>query len=44
MVEKRIASVRIHVDRAMERIKNLHIFDRVIPATVTDVAEQMFFV
>ena len=45
MVEtRRIASLRIHVERAMERIKNFHIFDRVIPATLTDVAEQMFFV
>jgi len=27
---RRIASLRIHVERAMERIKNYHIFDRVI--------------
>lgn len=25
---RRIASLRIHVERAMERIKNFHIFDR----------------
>ena len=41
---KRIASLWIHVERAMERIKNFHIFDRVLPATLTDLAEQMFFV
>ena len=45
MIEtRRIASVRIHVERAMERIKNYHIFDRVIPASLTDLANQMFFV
>ena len=45
MIEtRRIASLRIHVERAMERIKNYHIFDRNIAATLTDVAEQMFFV
>ena len=27
LVETRIASVRIHVEQAMERIKNFHIFD-----------------
>ena len=42
MIETRqIASTGIHVERAMERIKNFHIFDRVLP---TDVSDQMFFV
>ena len=32
MIEtRRIASVRIHVERAMEQIKNYHIFDRTLP-------------
>ena len=44
METRRIASLRIHVEREMERIKNYHIFDRVIPATLTNVAEQIFFV
>ena len=45
LVETRtIASLRIHVERAMERIKNYHILDRTIPSSLTDVAEQMFFV
>lgn len=43
MIEtRRIASLRIHVERAMERIKNYHIFDRNIAATLTNVAEQIF--
>ena len=41
---RRIASLRIHVERAMERIKNFHILDRTIPASLTNVAEQIFFV
>ena len=45
MIEtRRIASLRIHVERAMERIKNYHIFDWVLPVTLTDVSEQIFFV
>ena len=44
MVEtRRIASVRIHVERAMERIKN-YIFDKDIPSSSTDLANQIFFV
>ena len=39
MIEtRRIDSLRIHVERAIERIKNFHIFDRAIPATLTNVA------
>ena len=41
---RRIASLRIHVERAMERIKNFHIFDRVLPASLTEIADRMFFV
>lgn len=45
MVEtRRIASVRIHIERAMERIKNYHIFDKVLPHSVSDIANQMFYV
>ena len=32
---RRIASLRIHVRRAMEHIKIFHIFDRTLPVTVT---------
>jgi hypothetical protein len=38
------ASLRIHVERAMERIKNFHIFDRTLPATLTEIADRMFYV
>ena len=39
---RRIASLRIHVERAMERIKNFHIFDRTLPTTLTGIANRMF--
>lgn len=41
---RRIASLRIHVERAMERIKNFHIFDKSIPASLTDIADRIFFI
>ena len=41
---RRIASLRIHVERCMERIKNFHIFDGIMPLSSMDVADQMFFV
>ena len=41
-VTRRIASLRIHVERAMERIKNLHIFDKSIPISLTDIADRIF--
>ena len=41
---RRIASLRIHVERAMERIKNFHIFDRSLPSSLTDIADRIFFV
>ena len=43
MVEtSRIASVRIHVERAMECIKNYRIFDKDIPSPLTNLADQIF--
>ena len=30
IITRRVASLRIHVERAMERIKNFHIFDSYI--------------
>ncbi len=39
---RRIPSLRIHVERAMERIKNYHIFDRVLPSSLTDIAHRLF--
>ena len=44
IITHRIASLRIHVERAMERIKNFHIFDRSLPVHMTDVADRLFFV
>ena len=41
---RRIASLRIHIERAMERLKNYHIFDRTLPSSLTDLAEETFFV
>jgi len=41
---RRIASLWMHVERAMERIKNFHIFDRTIPSSLTDIADRIFFV
>ena len=41
---RRIASLWIHVECAMERIKNYHIFDKTIPSSLTEVTERMFFV
>ena len=40
---RRIASLRIHVEHAMERIKNFHIFDRPLPSSLTDIADRIFF-
>ena len=41
---RHIASLRIHVERAMERIKNFHVFDQSLPASFCDIAHRMFFV
>ncbi len=35
-INRRIASLCIHVERQMERLKNVHIFDRAIPASIAD--------
>ena len=40
----RIAAVRIHVERAIGRVKNYHILDGVIPLSVTPVTDQIFTV
>ena len=44
VITRRIVSLRIHVERAMERIKNFHIFDKTIPVSLTDIADRIFFV
>ena len=40
---RRIASIRIHVERAMERIKFFHIFHRTLPSSMSPIANQIFF-
>ena len=45
MIEtRRIASACIQVELAMERIKNYHFFDRVLPSALSDIASQTFYV
>ena len=39
---RRITSLRIHVERAMERLKNFHIFDKPLPPSFRDTANQTF--
>ncbi|KAK3089662.1 hypothetical protein FSP39_005462 [Pinctada imbricata] len=39
-----IASVRIHVERAIGRIKNYHILDGIIPLSLSHIANQIFTV
>ena len=41
---KKIASLRIHVERCMERLKNWHFFDRPVPITVHDLAPDIWIV
>ncbi|KAM7286325.1 uncharacterized protein ISCGN_033209 [Ixodes scapularis] len=41
---KEIASLRIHVERRIQRIKAYHIFDRPIPLTLAPVANQIWTV
>ncbi|XP_070557948.1 uncharacterized protein [Ptychodera flava] len=38
---KRLAEVRIHVERAIGRLKQFHILDDVVPVTMKDTAEQI---
>ena len=41
---RRIALLRIHVERAMEQLKNFHIVDRPLPSSFRDTGNQVFFV
>ena len=41
---KKIASLRIHVERCIERTKNWHIFDKRLPITLAPIASDMFIV
>lgn len=41
---RRIASARIHVERKMEQIKNFRILQGVIPISLCDIVDEVFFV
>lgn len=41
---KKVASLRIHVERLMERLKNWHIFDHRIPIVLTPIASDILIV
>ena len=41
---KKVATLRIHVERFMERLKNWHIFDHKIPVTLTPIASDILIV
>ena len=41
---RRIASLRIHVEREMEHLKNFNIFDRPLPPSFRDTANQTFYI
>ena len=41
---QQIASLRIHVERAIHKIKNFHIWDSVVPFTLFSVVNQMWCV
>ena len=41
---RRTASLRIHVERAIERIKNYHFCDRPVPSTLVFITDQACFV
>ena len=40
----KIACLRIHVERCMERLKNWHIFDRSMPISLADIASDIWIV
>ena len=40
---RRIATLRIHIKRAMEQLKTFHIFDRPLSSSFRDTANQVFF-
>ena len=44
VLTQKIASLRIHVERAINKIKNFHIFDSVVPLSLFSVVNQMWTV
>ncbi|XP_064469823.1 uncharacterized protein LOC135384556 [Ornithodoros turicata] len=41
---RRVARARVHVERAIRRVKSFHILDRPFPIAMIDIAEQVFHV
>ena len=41
---RRIASARIHVERKMEQIKNFRILQGVLPLSLCDISDEIFFI
>ena len=41
---KKIASIRIHVEKCIERMKNWHILDKRVPIMLAPIASDMFIV
>lgn len=39
-----IASLRIHVERAINKVKNFHIWDSIVPLSLFDIVNQMWTV
>ena len=44
MKAKKVAAVRIHIERAINRLKQYTLVDGVIPNTLWDIADQLIFV
>ena len=44
ILTKKIAQLRIHVERAIRRIKEYHILEGVLPAAMWDTIKQVVFV
>ena len=42
--QKKIASLRIHVERYMERSKNWHLFDKLVLISMSDIASNAWIV
>ena len=44
IITRRVASVRIHVERAIQRIKSFRIFERTIPSSFLDILDDMLLI
>jgi len=44
ILTKKIAQLRVHVERAIGRVKNFHISQNVLPATMWDTINQVVYI